>query len=60
MLYTALGFELVSMDDLDNFFEWVPADGPHQGGPGRGLVKEDPSLLTKEDAVARVHDDREA
>jgi GNAT superfamily N-acetyltransferase len=24
-LYAGLGFELVSADDLDNYFEWVPA-----------------------------------
>jgi GNAT superfamily N-acetyltransferase len=24
MLYVSLGFQLVSMDDLDNFFEWSP------------------------------------
>jgi ribosomal protein S18 acetylase RimI-like enzyme len=55
MLYTSLGFELVSMDDLDNFFEWVPATALTKEDQA-GLVKEDPSLLTKEDAVARVHD----
>ena len=59
MLYTALGFELVSMDDLDNFFEWVPATALTKEDQV-GLVKEDPSLLTKEDAVARVHDDSRA
>ena len=59
MLWTGLGFELVSMDDLDNFFEWVPATALTKEDQA-GLVKEDPSLLTKEDAVARVHDDSRA
>jgi len=59
MLWTGLGFELVSMDDLDNFFEWVPATALVKEDQV-GLVKEDPSLLTKEDAVARVHDDSRA
>jgi GNAT superfamily N-acetyltransferase len=54
MLSTGLGFELVSMDDLDNFLEWVPATALTKEDRA-GLVKEDPSLLTKEDAAARVH-----
>ena len=44
MLYSHLGFDLVSVDDLDNYFEWTPAS-----------VKEDRvPLSVKEDASAHA------
>lgn len=44
LLYVALGFNLVSMDDLDNYFEWVPP----------------PAAATKEDRGALVPDESRA
>jgi hypothetical protein len=59
MLYSRLGFELTTMDDLDNYFEWVPVRAATKEdlvavtkeGP-QGLTKEDPAGLTKEHSGA--------
>jgi ribosomal protein S18 acetylase RimI-like enzyme len=59
MLYSRLGFELTTMDDLDNYFEWVPERAATKEdlvavtkeGP-QGLTKEDPTALTKEHSGA--------
>ena len=51
LLYSRLGFELTTVDDLDNYFEWVP----ERAATKEGLVavtKEGPSSLTKEDPAA--------
>ena len=60
MLYTSLGFELVTVDDLDNYFEWAPATAPRPRRTERAACQGGPEPVTKEDAVARVHDDSRA
>ena len=47
MLYSSLGFDLVTVDDLDNYFEWVPETA---------ATKEDPVALTKESATGLVRE----
>ena len=72
-LYTSLGFRLVSMDDLDSYFEWTPAtiaapedmkegvsaveEGPSAMKEGPSAMKEDPSAM-KEDHVGVRADGR--
>ena len=33
-LYNTLGFRLVTLDDLDNYFEWTPPAPPRRADPG--------------------------
>ncbi|CAN5480300.1 hypothetical protein BH10ACT10_BH10ACT10_11010 [soil metagenome] len=54
MLYSALGFDLVTVDDLDNFFEWRPTSLTKEGPAG--VTKEDATASTKEDRVGLLHD----
>ncbi len=51
MLFSKLGFDLTSVDDLDNYFEWVPATA---------ATKEDLVAVTKENATGMLHDQSHA
>ncbi|MEO5710463.1 MAG: GNAT family N-acetyltransferase [Nocardioidaceae bacterium] len=53
MLYSSLGFDLVTVDDLDNFFEWRPTSVTKEGPAG--VTKEDATASTKEDRVGLLH-----
>jgi ribosomal protein S18 acetylase RimI-like enzyme len=46
-LYTSLGFRLVSMDDLDSYFEWTPATvaAPEDMKEGNAAVEEGPEAM---------------
>jgi GNAT superfamily N-acetyltransferase len=59
MLYTALGFDLVTVDDLDNYFEWVP-DTAATKEDRAAFTKEDATAVTKESATGLVHDQSRA
>jgi GNAT superfamily N-acetyltransferase len=59
MLYTALGFDLVTVDDLDNYFEWVP-DTAATKEDHAAFTKEDATAVTKESAAGLVHDQSRA
>jgi GNAT superfamily N-acetyltransferase len=50
-LYTALGFRLVAVDDLDNFFEWTP-DGDEESSADQSHQQSAPVSTTKESAEA--------
>jgi ribosomal protein S18 acetylase RimI-like enzyme len=58
MLYSALGFDLVTVDDLDNYFEWRPASATKEDATA--LTKEDATAFTKEDRVGLLHDQTHA
>ena len=56
MLYSQLGFDLVSVDDLDNHFEWAPATAVKEDGVDLAVKEDRIPLAVKEDASARVGD----
>ena len=55
MLYSQLGFDLVSVDDLDNYFEWTPA-GVKEERVDLAVKEDRVPLAVKEDASARAGD----
>lgn len=55
MLYSQLGFDLVSVDDLDNYFEWTPA-GVKEDRVDLAVKEDRVPLAVKEDASARAGD----
>ena len=59
MLYSQLGFDLVTVDDLDNYFEWVPATAATKEDAA-AFTKEDHVAVTKENATGLVHDQSHA
>jgi ribosomal protein S18 acetylase RimI-like enzyme len=56
MLYSQLGFDLVSVDDLDNHFEWAPATAVKEDRVPVAVKEDRVPLAVKEDASARVGD----
>lgn len=50
MLYSSLGFDLVTVDDLDNHFEWHPASVTKGGATAS--AKEDPVGLVRDQTLA--------
>jgi len=55
MLYSQLGFDLVSVDDLDNYFEWTPA-AVKEDRVDLAVKEDRVPLAVKEDASARAGD----
>jgi GNAT superfamily N-acetyltransferase len=52
-LYASLGFHLVSLDDVDSFFEWTPENGMKEVGVKEYGVKESSTDLLPETHSAR-------
>ena len=49
-----LGFDLVIVDDLDNYFEWAPATAATKEDASAALTKEDASLLATGTVATRL------
>jgi len=56
MLYSQLGFDLVSVDDLDNYFEWTPATAVKEDGVDLAVKEDRVPLAVKKDASACTGD----
>ena len=56
MLYSHLGFDLVSVDDLDNHFEWAPATAVKEDRVPVAVKEDRVPVAVKEDASARTGD----
>jgi len=56
LLYSQLGFDLVTVDDLDNYFEWAPATLQKEDRVPLAVKEDRVPVAVKEDASARVGD----
>ena len=56
LLYSQLGFDLVTVDDLDNHFEWAPATAVKEDRIPLAVKEDRVPVAVKEDANARVGD----